>query len=79
MHVSVENLFLVKNQKEKRRIEDLTKILDLGPRNFPFFGCALQVAYMSRKYKSFEVFEKFCKDYGPVVGLQIGLQYTGKF
>jgi hypothetical protein len=49
-----------------------------GPPCLPFFGCALQMGLLARKFKHFRVFEEFSKRYGSVIGLQAGLQYIGK-
>jgi hypothetical protein len=51
----------------------------IGPFSLPFFGCALQMGLLARKFKHVKVFEEFSRRYGPVIGLQAGLQYIGKY
>jgi len=43
-----------------------------GPISFPFIGSAIQLAFEARNLKHFELFEKLCRKYGPIVKVKAG-------
>jgi hypothetical protein len=55
----------------------LTVRYNVGPISLPFIGSAIQLAYEARNLKHFELFEKLCRKYGPIVKLKAGVLNIG--